>query len=319
MAVSNCPDVIASMMLHGRVAIVTGGAGGIGSAICKHLASLGASVAVGYIGDPTPARNLVSDINTMYAKDEGETRAIVVEADVSDAAQVKALFDAAASARAVPSILEALCKILIEAFNLKYLVQFGAPQFGGPVPSHRAHMRRDGPASAFGWELHILVAAAAAVLDSSFPSLASTSDATIDATFGTNARGTFLCLREAAGRLVRDGRGRIVTFSASGVASLRPGHAAYTASKAAVEAMTRILARELRGTGITANAVAPGSTGTPMFYDGRTEDEMERYIAEAPLGRLGMPQDIAPLVGFIASDAGHWVNAQVLHCNGGTI
>lgn len=253
------------MMLHGRVAVVTGGAGGIGSAVSKHLASLGARVAVGYIGDPAPALELVAGINST---EQGKPRAIAVKADVSDAAQVKALFDAAAEA--------------------------------------------------FGGELHILVTTAA-VLDFSYPPLANTSDATFDAMFGTNARGTFLCCREAVGRLPRDGRGRIVTFSSSGVASLRPGYAAYAASKAAVEVMTKILARELRGTGITANVVAPGSTATPMFYTGKTEDEMERYIAEAPLGRLGVPEDIAPLVGFLASDAGHWVNAQVLRCNGGTI
>ncbi|OEL38349.1 hypothetical protein BAE44_0000633 [Dichanthelium oligosanthes] len=115
------------------------------------------------------------------------------------------------------------------------------------------------------------------------------------------------------------------TFSSSGVGSLRPGYSVYVASKAkaAVEVMTKILAREPRGTGIvTANVVAPGSTGTPMFYTGKTADERggaERYVAEALLGRLGMPEDIAPLVGFLASDAGHWVKAQVLRCNGGTI
>lgn len=266
---SNGVDATASMMLHGRVAIVTGGAGGIGSAVSKHLASLGARVAVAYIGDPAPALALVSDINAKHGAGESQQpRAIAIEADVSDAAQVKALFDAAAAA--------------------------------------------------FGGELHILVTLAA-VLDYSYPPLAETSEATYDAMFGTNTRGTFLCCREAARRLVRDGRGRIVTFSSSGVGSLRPGYAAYAASKAAVEVMTKILARELRGTGITANTVAPGSTGTPMFYNGKKEDEMERYIAEAPLGRLGMPEDIAPLVGFLASDAGHWVNAQVLRCNGGTV
>ncbi|XP_047086146.1 NADPH-dependent aldehyde reductase-like protein, chloroplastic [Lolium rigidum] len=259
-------SVTASMMLHGRVAIVTGGAGGIGSAVSKHLASLGARVAVAYVGDPAPAQKLVAGINVAIGT--ALPRAIAVEADVSDAAQVHALFDAAVAA--------------------------------------------------FGGELHILVTAAA-VLDASYPTLAETSEASYDAMFGANARGTFLCLREAANRLARDGRGRIVTFSSSVVGSLRPWYAAYAASKAAVETMTRILARELRGTGITANAVAPGSTATPMFYDGKTEEEAERYIAGTPLGRLGMPEDIAPLVGFLASDAGGWVNAQVLRCNGGAV
>ncbi|XP_062199389.1 NADPH-dependent aldehyde reductase-like protein, chloroplastic [Phragmites australis] len=273
MAESSGVAATASMMLHGRVAIVTGGAGGIGSVVCKHLASLGARVAVAYIGDPAPALELVSGINGSKHAGAGDQsqqapRAIAVEADVSDATQVRALFDAAAAA--------------------------------------------------FGGELHILVTCAA-VLDYSYPPLAETSEATYDAAFGINARGTFLCCREAARRLARDGRGRIVTFSSSGVASLRPGYAAYAASKAAVEVMTKILARELRGTGITANAVAPGSTGTPMMYTGKTEEDIKLYIAEAPLGRLGMPEDIAPLVGFLASDAGHWVNAQVLRCNGGTI
>ncbi|BAF13179.1 NADPH-dependent aldehyde reductase-like protein, chloroplastic [Oryza sativa Japonica Group] len=264
--------VMAPLMLHGRVAIVTGGAGGIGSAVSRHLASLGARVAVAYIGDPAPANELVSGINDGYLRAEEEEkrgpRAIAVEADVSDAARVRALFDAAAAA--------------------------------------------------FGGEIHILVTTAA-VLDFAYPALAETSEAAYDAMFGVNARGTFLCCREAANRLARGGRGRIVTFSSSGVGSLRPGYAAYAASKAAVEVMTKILARELRGTGITANAVAPGSTGTPMMYTGKTEEDMARYIAEAPLGRLGMPDDIAPLVGFLASDAGGWINAQVIRCNGGTI
>ena len=255
--------VTAPLMLHGRVAIVTGGAGGIGSAVSKHLASLGARVVVAYFGDHAPAKELVVGINATHGAEP--PRAIAMKADVSDAAQVRALFDVAAEV--------------------------------------------------FGGELHILVTTAA-VLDLSHPPLAETSEATYDAMFGANVRGTFLCCREAANRLARDGRGRIVTVSSSG---LRPGYSVYAASMAAVEVMTRILAQELRGTGITANVVAPGSTATPMFYNGKTPEEAERCIAEAPLGRLGMPEDIAALVGFLASDAGGCVNAQVLRCNGGTI
>ncbi|XP_037417000.1 NADPH-dependent aldehyde reductase-like protein, chloroplastic [Triticum dicoccoides] len=259
-------SVTVPLMLHGRVAIVTGGTGGIGSAMSKHLAALGACVAVAYVGDPAPAKDLVSGINAVH---DGDTPwAIAVEADMSDAAQVRVLFDAAAAA--------------------------------------------------FGGELHVLVTTAA-VLDYSYPALAETSEVTYDAAFGVNARGTFLCLRLAANQLARNGRGCIVTFSLSRVRSLRPGYAAYAASKAAVETMTRILVEELADNFITANAVAPGSTATPMFYNGKTEEEAERHITEAPLGRLGLPEDIAPLVGFLVSDAGGWVNALVLRCNGGTI
>ncbi|XP_072987635.1 NADPH-dependent aldehyde reductase-like protein, chloroplastic [Typha latifolia] len=251
--------------LKDRVAIVTGGAGGIGSAISTHLASLGARVVIGYIGDAAPAQKLVSTIN---AKHPTTPRAVAVETDVSKATQVKSLFDAAAAA--------------------------------------------------FGPDLHILVTTAA-VLDYGHPSIAETTEESFDHMFATNAKGTFLCCREAANRLVRGGGGRIITFSSSGVGSLRPGYGAYAGSKGAVEVMTKILARELRGTGITANGVAPGPTATPMFYNGKSEEDVEGCIGEIPLERLGMPEDIAPLVGFLASDAGELVNAQIIRCNGGNV
>ncbi|CAM0885120.1 unnamed protein product [Alopecurus aequalis] len=98
MAETNGPTstVAASLMLHGRVAIVTGGAGGIGSAVSKHLASLGARVVVAYFGDSAPAKELVCGINTTHGADP--PRALAVKADVSDAAQVRALFDVATEA-----------------------------------------------------------------------------------------------------------------------------------------------------------------------------------------------------------------------------
>jgi 3-oxoacyl-[acyl-carrier protein] reductase len=91
------------------------------------------------------------------------------------------------------------------------------------------------------------------------------------------------------------------------------------ASKAAVEGITLILARELRGRNITVNSVAPGPTATDLFLNGKSQDEIDRLANAVPLERLGMPSDIAELVNFLASPAGHWVNGQDIKVNGGLV
>ncbi|KAJ8641710.1 hypothetical protein MRB53_018404 [Persea americana] len=164
--------------------------------------------------------------------------------------------------------------------------------------------------SAFSAQPHILVNCAG-VLDPKYPTLAATAEEDWDNTFSINVKGAFLCSKEAANRLVRCGGGRIICFTSSQVAALRPGYAAYTASKAAVEAMTKILAKELRGTQITANCVAPGPIATDMFFSGKTEEDVKRVVGICPLGRLGQTEDVAPLVGFLATDAAEWINGQI--------
>ncbi|XP_074577889.1 NADPH-dependent aldehyde reductase-like protein, chloroplastic [Curcuma longa] len=172
--------------------------------------------------------------------------------------------------------------------------------------------------SAFASPAHILVSCAG-VSNAKYPPLAGTSVEDWDAIFSVNARGAFLCCREAAARLVRGGGGRIVTVSSSLVAALLPGYGAYAASKAAVEAMTKVLAKELRGTGVTANCVAPGPTATELFFAGKSEEDVRRLAEVSPLRRLGQPEDVAALVGFSCTDVGEWVNGQVVRVNGGFI
>ncbi|GLT64561.1 hypothetical protein SLA2020_370470 [Shorea laevis] len=170
----------------------------------------------------------------------------------------------------------------------------------------------------FSSKIHILVNCAG-VMDAKYPTLANTTAEDWDWTFNINTRGTFLCCREAANRLTREGGGRIISTSSSVVGALLPGYAAYAASKAAVETMIKILAKELKGTQITANVVAPGPVATEMFFAGKTEETVKRIADATPLGRLGEPNDISGIVGFLATDAGEWINGQVIRVNGGFV
>jgi 3-oxoacyl-[acyl-carrier protein] reductase len=137
----------------------------------------------------------------------------------------------------------------------------------------------------------------------------------LDDLLRTNVRGTYV-VNQAAALRVRAG-GAIVNFSSSVIGRALPNYTAYAGSKAAVEAMTFILAHELRGRDVTVNAVAPGPTATDMFIDGKTDEQLKFFADAAPLARLGTPEDIAAVVSFLISPDGHWVNGQTLRANGG--
>jgi len=146
---------------------------------------------------------------------------------------------------------------------------------------------------------------------------ADSDDAAFDSQIAVNLKGTFNALREAARRL-RDG-GRIVNFSTSVVGLRLETYGIYAATKAAVEVMTPILAKELRGRSITVNAVAPGPTATDLFLNGKSPELVERMAKMNPMERLGTPEDIAATVAFLVGPDGAWVNGQVLRANGGLI
>lgn len=160
-----------------------------------------------------------------------------------------------------------------------------------------------------------VVVTSAGVMD--LVSVAEASDAVFDHMVGVNLRGTFTALREAARRMP-DG-GRIVTMSSTVVGAKFPTYGLYAATKAAVETMTAVLARELRGRTITANCVAPGPTATDLFLTGKSEEQVAGLAKAAPLERLGAPEDIAAVVSFLAGPDGAWINGQTLRANGGMV
>ena len=238
-----------------RVAVVTGGSGGIGSAVAHRLAADGMTVIVHYAGSAAAAEKVVADIAAV-----GGTAA-ALPGDVAEPTQMTELFDTVQN------------------------------RFGG---------------------VDVVVNTAGIML---LAPLADMDLDDFDRMHRVNVRGTFVVSQLAARRL-RPG-GALINFSTSVTRLQQPTYAAYAATKGAVEAMTLILARELRGRDVTVNAVAPGPTATPLFLNGKSEDLIARIASAAPLERLGTPDDIAESVAFLAGPGGRWINGQVLYANGG--
>lgn len=243
-------------MSNARVAVVTGGSGGIGRDVVKRLAADGFSVAVHYSGSEDRAAEVVGEVASAGGS------AVAVRADVADEHAVSAMFS---------DVTE---------------------RYGG---------------------VDVVVNTAGIMI---LAPLAETSLETLDRTLRTNLRGTFIVSQWAAENL-REG-GALINFSSSVVKLALPTYAAYAASKGGVEALTPILAKEMRGRNVTVNTVAPGPTATPLFLDGKSDEQVKHMADMAPLERLGETQDVAEVVSFLAGP-GRWVNGQTIYVNGGVI
>jgi 3-oxoacyl-[acyl-carrier protein] reductase len=147
--------------------------------------------------------------------------------------------------------------------------------------------------------------------------IADSDDALFDQQVAINLKGSFNAMREAARRLRDDGR--IVNFSTSVVGTKLETYGVYTATKAAIETMTAILSKEMRGRNITVNAVAPGPVATDLFLTGKSAELIDRLAKMNPMERLGTPEDIASVVSFLVGPDGGWINGQVLRANGGMV
>ena len=157
----------------------------------------------------------------------------------------------------------------------------------------------------------------AGIIQPGLTPLAETDDSLFDRIVAINLKGTFNTMRLAAKRL-RQG-GRVVNFSTSVLGLGLPGYSVYAATKSAVETMTNIFAKELRGREITVNAIAPGPTATDLFLKGKTDEQVAHLAKMPPLERLGRPEDIANVVSFLVGPDAGWVNGQTLRANGGIV
>ncbi|QOJ23338.1 MAG: SDR family oxidoreductase [Gammaproteobacteria bacterium] len=150
-----------------------------------------------------------------------------------------------------------------------------------------------------------------------FKEIAEISDDEFDRIVDINFKSVFYTLREAAVKLAD--HGRVVTVSSTVTRLMLPKYGAYAATKAAVEQLTRIFARETGKRGITANIISPGPVDTELFRAGKTAADIERMAAMAALGRLGATDDIAQVVLFLVSDEARWITGQNIGVNGGII
>ncbi|MEQ8934176.1 MAG: SDR family oxidoreductase [Amphiplicatus sp.] len=241
--------------LENKIVVVTGASRGIGAQVAIRLGRSGAKVVVNYAGSKDAADEVVRKIQA------GGGEALAVKADVSKAAEVSALFEAA-------------------------MARFG--------------------------RVDILVNNAAIIL---YKRIEETTDEEFERLFDINVKGVFYALREASKRLAYGGR--IINFSSTTTRLMLPTYASYCASKAAVEQLTRVFAKEIGSRGITVNVVSPGPTNTDLFIEGKSEADIKRMASMAALDRIGEPDDIADLVAFLASDEAGWISAQNIGANGG--
>ena len=249
------------MRLQGKVAIVTGAASGIGSAIATLFAEEGARVAIADV-DAVRGAQLEGKL--------GADRARFLRTDVSNGAEVRSLVDGAVDA------------------------------FGG---------------------VDILVNCAGTVL---FKRLIDTEEAEWDRVISTNLRSVYLCMHHTIPRMLEHGGGAIVSISSNRAIATTPLVSSYDAAKGAIVSLTRTVALEHARDGIRVNCILPGSIDTPLFRsnipaEGDEEQHFREVSNSIPLGRVGMPLDIARAALFLVGEESSYVTGAQFLVDGGML
>ncbi len=145
--------------------------------------------------------------------------------------------------------------------------------------------------------------------------IADFSEKEFDEIFSINVKGVFFCCRQAA-RLMAD-NGSIINIGSTVTKVMLPTYGAYSATKGAVEQITKVLAKELGSRGIRVNTISPGPVDTELFRSGKSEEQIAHFASLAALGRIGKPEEIADMVALIVDQQSGWVTGQNILVNGG--
>jgi len=274
--------------LDNKVALVTGASRGIGRAIAMKLAQEGADVVINYQNTKENAQALSKLIDSMgLAQELEEITGKIDKMETKE--QAKEISDLIESKGCHSCICQANVGDMAQVNRMREEV---IKKFGG---------------------VDILVNNAGIVRDKSFVKM--TPDMWNDV-LSVNLNGTFYCTKAFIDGMIEKKYGRIVNISSVVGKMGNFGQANYTASKAGVIGLTKALAREFAGKGVTVNAIAPGFIETDMVK-GVPPEAMEKVLARIPLGRLGKASEVAGTVAFLASRDGDYITGQVIDINGG--
>jgi len=271
--------------LDGKIALVTGGASGIGRAICLTFAREGATI-------------ICNDLNLdsaqqVLAECGQQKQGLAVKADVSKSRQVTVMFD----------------KVRRRFSTLDILVNNAGIGLDNPQVRERFNRVLEKQQQELASEGRIRTALEATQ---------NLTDEEWRRMLAVHLDGTFYCTREALKIMEKEGRGKVINIASICGMTGCAGAPHYSAAKAGIMGFTRAVAREVVIRGINVNAIAPGYIDTPMTQ--AITDTVRKSIAAAtPAGRFGEPQDIANLAVYLASEESNFVVGQVISPNGGYV
>ncbi|KAK3335880.1 hypothetical protein B0T19DRAFT_395690 [Cercophora scortea] len=141
-------------------------------------------------------------------------------------------------------------------------------------------------------------------------------EADFDNHFNLNVKGALFLVQKSVPHMQPGGRVIFVSTGVNTWTNVMPTYLLYAATKAAVEQFTRILAKDLGKKGINVNCVAPGPTGTDLFFEGKSEQALNMISSQSPFQRIGTPEEIASVVAFLSGEDSKWVSGQTIRVNG---